>query len=97
MLGITDPVALNFGVPICGVTLHSSPAVDALGAAVPETAMHEKAYPSAGKDHIGLARKVPAVNPEAQAGAVQKTPDGEFRRRVPAADTRHVLAALQWG
>ena len=46
------------------------------------------------KDNIGLARKIPAVQPKPVAEAMKKVSDADFRSGVRAAYRSHVTAAL---
>jgi hypothetical protein len=61
---------------------------------VPEAAMDEHDGTVSGQHHVGAARQVAAVKPEAEAGGVQCTPYAQLGRGVAFADGAHTAAAF---
>jgi len=61
---------------------------------MPETAVDEVDLPSAGKDQVGRAGQVAAMQAEAIAKRVDEAAHGEFRAGVLSANARHAFRAL---
>lgn len=59
--------------------------------------MHEYDSPVPGQDEIWLAGQVSCVKAVPQSGAMQLSPQGQFRLRILAADPSHSLGALLGG
>jgi hypothetical protein len=60
---------------------------------VPETAVNQNDRTASGKNDVGPARQVPAVDTKPEPPAVQQTADQFFGLRVTAADAGHHAAA----
>jgi hypothetical protein len=67
-------IAGNFPRPIRDIAFHLACAIDAMGTAVPETAVNKDARVTGRKYEIRLTRKIAPVKPEPQSFAVQKPP-----------------------
>jgi hypothetical protein len=91
---IAGRVAFQLGFPELNTGLRHV-GEPASGVPVPKAAVHKHNEFVAGKGDIRTTRKVPAVQPEAIAKSMKRTPDGQLRSGVPRANARHHSAALR--
>ena len=61
---------------------------------MPETAVDQDHLPPAGKDQVGRAGQIAAMQAEAVAEGVDQTADGQLGAGVLAANARHAFGAL---
>lgn len=90
---IAGAVGCDFGDPIGGVGLDLSPAVNAVWAAVPKTAVNKDAGPEGGENKVGPPRQIARVQAVTQASGVKIPADRELGRGILAADSRHDFAS----
>jgi len=87
-LGISDNIALELFLPELDIGLgHSRPLATFMN--MPEAAMNEDHSLPAGKDDVGSAGKVFAMQTETVAEGVEELADTEFGLGVLAADSGH--------
>lgn len=90
---IAGAIGGDFGDPVRGVGLDLSPAVNAVGAAVPETAVNKDAGPAGGENEVGPPRQSARVEAVTQASGMKIPADGELGRGILTADRRHNFAS----
>jgi hypothetical protein len=72
---VTSTVPFDLSDPVSGFRFDFPRAVDTPAASVPKTAVNEDTRLDRGKDEIGLARQISAMEPIAQPSPMEKIPD----------------------
>lgn len=91
--GVTYHVPIQLPIPIVRPRLRPGCRF-AAGMLMPEAPMHEQRHAAAWKHQVRNARKVPIMEPEAQASGVEKAPHDHFRGGVAGTHSPHSVAAL---
>ena len=94
-LSVSLPIPLELWQPVVGSALRL-PCQAAANVLMPEAAMNEDDLSQPGKDQIGSARQITAVQAEPVSQAMSRPPDRELRLRVRLCDAPHLGATLFW-
>lgn len=90
---VAGAVRRDFRSPVGDVGFHLAAAVDAVRAAVPETAMDKDAGPAGGEDEVRPSGQSARVEAVTEAGRVKIPANREFGCGIFAADSRHDFAS----
>jgi len=60
---------------------------------VPKTSMYKNDFTATGENQIGISRQIASMKPKAEAHAVHKLADKDFRLSVAGPNPRHPFAS----